>query len=70
VQLLQARLVNAPKRKDLGFMAASPGSGWRSSCAFANHRRYRKLISPNVIFLTLGPLGGRLRFARRKARLQ
>src|SRR4029453_8907110 len=25
------------------------GSGWRRRGAFANHRRYRKLVSPNVI---------------------
>ena len=49
-----------PNRKDLGFMTLSPGSGWRGSRAFANHRRYRKLISANVISLTLGPPDGGL----------
>ena len=55
--------------------AASPGSGWRRRGAFANHRRYRKRISPDVIFLTLGLLWRRVGSARRreqgsKARLQ
>jgi hypothetical protein len=72
---LLARLVKAASRKDLGFMAASPGSGWRRRGAFANHRRYRKRISANVIFLTLGVSCRRVGSARKrdhgsKARLQ
>jgi hypothetical protein len=43
VLLLHARLQNAENRNDLGFMAASPVSGWRRCGAFGNVETITKI---------------------------